>query len=50
MNDYADRLRAKLAPESVGLTLIRAGCFLSAYELIKSEIVDKVHDFLLVWL
>lgn len=27
------------------LTLTRAGCFLSAYELIKSEIVDKVHDF-----
>lgn len=27
------------------LTLTRAGCFLSAYELIKSEVVDKVHDF-----
>jgi hypothetical protein len=40
-----ERLRAKLAPESVATTLIRAGCFLSAYELIKSEIVDRVHDF-----
>lgn len=40
-----DRLHLKLAPESVATTLIRAGSFLSAYELIKSEIVDKVHGF-----
>ena len=45
MDEYADKLHAKLAPESVGLTLIRAGSFLSAYELIKSEIVGSVHDF-----
>jgi hypothetical protein len=44
---YFERLQAKLAPESVGRTLILAGCFLSAYELIKSEIVDKVHGFYL---
>jgi hypothetical protein len=44
---YIERLEDKLAPESVGRTLILAGCFLSAYELIKSEIVDKVHDFYL---
>ncbi|WCD97452.1 hypothetical protein PGH47_17940 [Streptomyces sp. HUAS 31] len=40
----ADELSAKLAPEAAS-TLMRAGSFLSAYELIKSEIVDKVHDF-----
>jgi hypothetical protein len=44
---YAERLKAKLAPESVGRTLILAGCFLSAYELIRSEVVDQVHDFYL---
>jgi uncharacterized protein (DUF1697 family) len=47
MDDYAEKLTAKLAPESVARTLIHAGCFLSAYELIKSEVVDKVHDFYL---
>lgn len=40
-------IAAKLAPESVGLTLVRAGCFLSAYELIKSEVVGNVHEFYL---
>lgn len=45
VDDYAARLQAKLAPESVGRTLIRAGCFLAAYELIKSEVVKGVHDF-----
>jgi hypothetical protein len=45
MGDYAAKLRAKLAPESIGLTLVRAGCFLSAYELIRSEIVDNVRAF-----
>jgi hypothetical protein len=45
VNDYADRLVAKLLPESITQTLIRAGCFLSAYELIKSEVVDSTHEF-----
>lgn len=45
MTTYEDRLRLKLAPATVGTALIRAGCFLSAYELIKSEVVDKVHGF-----
>ena len=45
MDDYAARLLAKLAPESVNRTLIRAGCFLSAYELIKAEVVDGVYEF-----
>jgi hypothetical protein len=33
--------------EAIGGTLIRAGCFLCAYELIQSEIVPKVRDFFL---
>ena len=45
MDEYAARLQAKLAPESVIQTLIRAGCLLSAYELIKSEVVDGVRGF-----
>ncbi len=45
MDDYATRLAAKLAPESVNRTLIRAGCFLSAYELLKSEVIDGVRGF-----
>jgi hypothetical protein len=44
---YVERLKTKLAPESVTRTLILAGRFLSAYELIKSEVVDKAHDFYL---
>jgi hypothetical protein len=43
--DYSARLQAKLAPESISLALIRAGCFLSAYELIRGEVVEKVHGF-----
>ena len=43
--DMEQRLSAKLAPEAVGTTLIRAGCFLSAYELIKPQIIDSVHEF-----
>lgn len=45
MDEYEDKLKAKLAPESVVRTLIHAGCFLSAYELIKSEVIDHVHEF-----
>ena len=45
MDEYAARLQAKLAPESIAQTLIRAGCFLSAYELIKNEVVDGVRGF-----
>lgn len=45
MEDMEQRLNAKLAPESVAITLIRAGCFLSAYELIKPQIIDSVHEF-----
>lgn len=42
---YAERLAAKLAPSSIFLTLSRAGSFLCAYELIKTEIVDNVRNF-----
>jgi hypothetical protein len=45
MDTYEDRLRVKLGPEAVRRALVRAGCLLSAYELIKSEVVKKVHDF-----
>ncbi|WP_345559510.1 hypothetical protein [Streptomonospora halophila] len=43
--DMEHRLNAKLAPESVATTLIRAGCFLSAYELIKPQIIDSIYGF-----
>ncbi|WP_327427297.1 hypothetical protein [Streptomyces sp. NBC_01236] len=43
--DMEQKLSAKLAPESVATTLIHAGCFLSAYELIKPQIIDSVHGF-----
>lgn len=46
--NYHDRLIAKLAPESISAALARAGTFLCAYELIKSEIVEKVHNFFLL--
>ena len=45
VDDRLEKLKAKLAPETVGLTLIRAGCFLAAYELIRTEVVDGVHGF-----
>lgn len=44
MNDYKARLEAKLSSDSVSQTLIRAGCLLSAYELLKLQIIDGVHD------
>jgi hypothetical protein len=40
-----ERLRRKTALETVMMMLVRAGCLLSAYELIKPEVVDKVHGF-----
>lgn len=45
MDDYAARLRDKLSPESIKQTLVRAGAFLSAYELIRLQVVDGVRDF-----
>jgi hypothetical protein len=45
VDDYEARLNAKLAPESMTRTLIQAGAFLSAYELIRLQVVDGVRDF-----
>ena len=45
MSNEFENLRAKLSPEAVRLTLIRAGCFLTAYELIKSNVLDQVREF-----
>jgi hypothetical protein len=45
VDDYEARLTAKLSPESMKQTLVRAGAFLSAYELIKLQVVDGVRDF-----
>jgi hypothetical protein len=44
VDDYEARLNAKLAPDSMKQTLVRAGAFLSAYELIKLQVIDGVHD------
>lgn len=44
-DDYSARLTAKLSHEAMTRTLIRAGAFLSAYELIKLQVVDGVKDF-----
>jgi hypothetical protein len=45
MDDYEARLTAKLSHEGMTRTLIRAGAFLSAYELIMLQVVDGVRDF-----
>lgn len=41
---YEERLRIKIAPESVGQALIQAGALLTGYELIKSKILDGVRS------
>jgi len=43
-----EKLEKKLGGDEVSLTLLRAGHFLVAYELLKGEIVERVHDFYLV--
>lgn len=45
MDDYEARLTAKLSHERMTQALIRAGAFLSAYELIRLQVVDGVRDF-----
>lgn len=45
--DAQARLTSKLEPQNVQQALIKASCFLSAYELIKADIVGRVHDFYL---
>lgn len=44
---FAERLKRKLAPESVGAALIRAGALLTGYELVKMSILDGVRGFFL---
>lgn len=45
VSDDFENLKVKLSPEAVRLTLIRAGCFLTAYELIKVSVLDEVKGF-----
>jgi hypothetical protein len=45
MFEDRERLLRKLSPETVSATLLRASCFLSAYELIRLAIVENLHDF-----
>ena len=43
-DDYEARLNAKLSPESVSQVLVPVGALLCAYELLKLQIVNAVHD------
>jgi hypothetical protein len=45
VSDYRERLLRKLSPEIVSAAVLRASCFLSAYELIRLAIVGNLHDF-----
>jgi hypothetical protein len=47
MDENAKRLVAKITPEAVLLTLVHAGSFLSAYELIKYDVIEQVRSFYL---
>ena len=44
-DDYEDRLRAKLAPEQIRVTLSFAGLVLIVYEMVKQAVVKEVHEF-----
>src|SRR5450755_4212441 len=44
-DDYEDRLRAKLAPEQIRVTLSFAGLVLIVYEMVKQAVVNDVHEF-----
>lgn len=39
------RLEDKLAPQNMGLAMIRAGAILTGYELVKSSIIDQPKSF-----
>lgn len=43
---WIELLQDKLQPDAVGVALLRAGAFLTGYELVKTAIIDKVRDFL----
>lgn len=42
---YAKRLQDKIQPESVAIALVRAGAFLTGYELVQTAIIDEVKGF-----
>lgn len=44
---YAKRLQDKIQPENVATALVRAGAFLTGYELVKTAIIDQVKGFFL---
>jgi hypothetical protein len=44
-SDYEERLRAKLAPETIRVILSYAGLVLLLYEELKREVVDQVREF-----
>ncbi len=45
MDDYRQRLERKLHQTAARSTLLRAAALLTGWELIRSEVVDKVQDF-----
>jgi hypothetical protein len=47
MDENEKRLATKNAPDAVLLTLVQAGSYLSAYELIKYDVVENVRSFFL---
>jgi hypothetical protein len=42
---YEERLTDKLSAESMQATLLRVGCVVAAYELLKVQVVSNVHQF-----
>lgn len=44
-DDFLERLNARLQPNAIQRCLMRAGLFLTGYELLKAEIQDKVKGF-----
>lgn len=50
MNDYRSRLEVKLREESGRGTLLRAAVLLIGWELIRSEVVDRVRGFFMIGL
>lgn len=45
-DDFAERLRAHLAPEAMREALVRAGALLTGYELMKDSILRRPKEFL----
>lgn len=44
-DDFLERLSARLQPNAIQRCLMRAGLFLTGYELLKAEVQDKVKEF-----